>query len=641
MTAIRKRHGSRRLFRLATAWAVATLVCQGPVAADELAPTGSWSANTRGQAATPPMGWNSWNAFHGDIDEDKVLASARVIVDSGLAAKGYKSINIDDGWWLKRDLKTGRLVIRTATFPSAAMTDGTTSFKPLTDRLHGMGLRAGIYSEIGRNSCGQIHGLGSKTNPEGSVLEREVGLYGHIDQDIGLYFGEWGFDYIKVDGCGIRGLPATSPLVRDGTYRALPPLIDFDSIHRTDVAGVRSLFEQVGQALERHNPDGQYTFSLCIWGSSDVRSWAAKVGNLSRTSEDITPLWSRLLHNLDTASRRELYAQPGSWNDPDMLFIGTGEFDKDHMVEARSHFSLWAMVNAPLIIGFDLRQATPEQLAVLGNSAVIALNQDPGGHQAVLAYDTDDLQIFVKTLASGDKAVALFNRTSAPIQADLTAAQLKVAPDAPVTLTDLWGGAQRSFTKETKLTVAPRETLVFRVSGTRALRDGFYLSELPGNVYPAADGITVRQHDPSIHRGLGPWTGTKFGGEPPRYAGWGGARADRAPWGQGLSVAGRKFAIGIGVLANSRLEVRNQGSTRFAAQVGIDDSGAAGKRRVQFAVYGDGRLLARSGWLKAGDAPQPLSASIAGVKIVELVARADRAGGTDFPVTWGQAALLR
>lgn len=136
------------------------------------------------------------------------------------------------------------------------------------------------------------------------------------------------------------------------------------------------MFEEVAQALDRHNPDGQYTFSLCIWGSADVRSWAAKVGNLSRTSEDITPQWSRMLHNMDTAARRELYAHPGSWNDPDMLFIGSGEFDAAHMTEARSHFSMWAMLNAPLIIGFDLRKANAEQLAVLGNSAIIALNQD-------------------------------------------------------------------------------------------------------------------------------------------------------------------------------------------------------------------------------------------------------------------------
>lgn len=618
-----------------------TLSAQAPAAADDLAPTGRWSANVSGQASLPPMGWNSWNAFHTDIDEEKVMASARIIVDSGLAAKGYRYVNIDDGWWLKRSQPDGRMVVRTATFPSAVMTGGTTSFRPFTDRLHAMGLRAGIYSDIGPNSCAQIHGFGAKTNPEGTQAEREVGLYGHIDQDIALYFKEWGFDYIKVDGCGIRGLAPTTPLVANGTYRALTPLIDYDSTNRTDVAGVRDLFEQVAQALTRHNPDGDYALSICIWGSSNVRSWASKVGNLSRTSEDILPRWDRMLHNLDSAARRELYARPGSWNDPDMLFIGTGDFDAAHPVEAHSHFSMWAMLNAPLIIGFDLRKATPDQLAILGNREVIALNQDRGGHQAVLAFDTDELQYYVKTLASGEKAVALFNRTAVPVQATLTAAQLKLATDGEVTLTNLWGGDVTRFTKEAEFTLAPRQTLVFRANGRRQLPEGMYLSEMPGNVFPAADGLTTLQHDPSIHRGLGPWTGTKGGGERPRYAGWGGARADSSPWGQSLSISGSKYANGIGVMANSRIEVRNPGYARLKAQAGLDDSGSAMGRRVRFEIYGDGKLLTRTGWVSPGDPPRSIEASVSGVTIVELVARTDRRGGPDFPVTWGDAALVR
>ncbi len=587
------------------------------------------------------MGWNSWNAFHGDIDEAKVMASAQILVDSGLAAKGYRFVNIDDGWWLKRNRGDGRMVVRTATFPSAARADGTTSFRPLTDKLHAMGLKAGIYSDIGPNSCGQVFGFGSKTNPAGNQAEREVGLYGHIDKDIALYFAEWGFDYIKVDGCGIRALAASNPHVADGTYRLLPPLIDFDSTNRTNIPAVRGLFEEVAQALEKHNPDGDYTFSICIWGSANVRSWASRVGNLSRTSEDIGPRWDRMLHNLDSAARRELYAHPGSWNDPDMLFIGTGDFDANHPIEARSHFSMWAMLNAPLIIGFDLRQATPDQLAIFGNKEIIALNQDAGGHQAVLAYDTDDLQIYVKTLASGEKAVALFNRTSAPIKAELTAAQLKFSPDSEVRLTDLWGGGEKRFSGEVGLEVAPRQTLLFRASGTRQLSQGMYLSELPGNVFPAADGVTTLEHDPSIHRGLGPWTGTRGLGERPRYAGWGGARADSSPWGQGLSVSGRKFTSGIGIMANSRIEVRNPGFARLTAQTGIDDSGTSAGRRVRFEVYGDGKLLHRTGWTTVKDAPHVIDVPISGVKLVELISRTNKPGGSDLPVTWGDAALLR
>jgi hypothetical protein len=618
-----------------------TMACTTPLRAEGIEPTGVWTAYSKGQAQLPPMGWNSWNAFYSDVDEAKVLASAQVIVDSGLAAKGYRYINIDDGWWLQRSATDRRMVVRTATFPSAARADGSTSLRSLTDRLHGMGLKAGIYSDIGRNSCGQTFGHGAANNPQGTQIEREVGLYGNIDRDIALYFREWGFDYIKVDGCGIRGMGSDNPNVASGIYRAFRPLIDFDSPARSDISAVRALYEEVGTALERHNPDGDFVFSICLWGSADVRSWAHEVGNASRTSEDIGPQWGRMLHNLDSAARRELYAQPGSWNDPDMLFVGTGDFDARHLTEARSHFALWSMLNAPLIIGYDLRKATPELLAVLGNAAIIALNQDPAGHQAVLAFDTDDLQIFVKTLADGSKAVALFNRTAAPLKATLTAPHLKFAPDAPIALVDLWSDARENFTGQADFDLAPHETRVFRATGARQLAGGFYLSELPGSINVAEDGVARPVPDPSVHRAIISWQGTHGRGEAPRYAGWGGARADAAPYGQELRVAGTRFANGIGILANSRLEVRNAGFARFTAQVGVDQSAPVNAPRVRFELYGDGERLAETGWLGVGEAAAELSAPVQGRAILELVARSETPAGEPVPVVWGDAALTR
>ncbi|WP_155006410.1 NPCBM/NEW2 domain-containing protein [Sphingomonas hengshuiensis] len=624
--------------------AAAMLALAAPMAwaqGDPLAPAGRWTAYSRGSATLPPMGWNSWNAFTSDIDEEKLLASATIIVQSGLAAKGYRYIDIDDGWWLKRRQPDGRMMIRTTTFPSAAMPDGTTSFRPLTDRLHAMGLKAGIYSDIGRNSCGQVFTSTFPNQPEGTVAEREVGLFGHVDQDIKLYFADWGFDLIKVDGCGIRGLPATDPKVMAGQYRAFKPLVDSDSLARTDVAAVRRLYAEVGAALERHNPDNDYLFSICIWGAADSRSWSKDVGNISRTSEDISANWSRMLHNLDSVLRRPLYAHPGSWNDPDMLFVGSGEFDENHLVEARSHFSLWAMVNAPLFIGYDLRKAPPAMLDVLGNARVIALNQDAAGNQAVLAYDSGDVSILVKTLANGRKAVAVLNRTSAPIEAVLTAAHLKMLADADVRLTDLWSGASQSFRRETRLKLGARETLLFAAEGTRKLVDGLYLSEQPGVVNPAVDGVVVPEAEPLIHRAILPWMSTRGGGERPRYGGWGGAAADATPYGAELAIAGKRFDSGVGVLANSRIEVRNNGYRRFSAMVGIDESARDRSQPVTFAIYGDGKLLARSKPVRYGAAPVPLTADVAGVKIVELVARTPTAMRFSDPVTWGEAALLR
>ena len=179
-----------------------TAYAQGP---DPLAPTGRWTAYTAGRAATPPMGWDSWNAFASAVDEEKVMGSAKRIVDSGLARKGYRYINLDDGWAAGRRVSDGHLMIRADKFPSTGKRNQKTpSFKPFTDSLHAMGLKAGIYSDMGRNTCAQAWSATDEDLPKGSVAEREVGLHDRIEQDIALYFREWGFDYLKVDGCGLR-----------------------------------------------------------------------------------------------------------------------------------------------------------------------------------------------------------------------------------------------------------------------------------------------------------------------------------------------------------------------------------------------------------------------------------------------------
>lgn len=589
------------------------------------------------------MGWNSWNAFRTEVDEAKVMGAAKVLVDSGLAKLGYAYVNIDDGWWLKRRVSDGRLEIRTAIFPSAKVAGQDTSFRPYTDQLHRMGLKAGIYTDIGRNACSQAYDLHSPNLPEGSAAEREVGLHGHVDQDIALYFQEWGFDYIKVDACGIDVYGPGTALVREQGYRPLTPLIDQAAISRTNTPAVRALYEQVAQALKAHNPDGDYILAICNWGSADVRSWGKDVGHLWRTSGDITPTWTRMLHNFDSASTRALYAKPGAWNDPDILFVGHGDFDQDHLTEARSHFSLWAMINAPLLISYDLRQAPRALMDIWGAAEIVRLNQDPGGHQGVIAYASDDVQIIVKTLSNGKKAVALFNRGLAETRVTLTAAQMKFVADAPIALRNLWDGSPpTTFVGETAFTVAPRQTLVFEASGARELADGVYLSEIPGDLNVAVDGVIAPEPDPIVHRMRNVWGETRGSGEGPTYAGWGGAQADATPYDHTLRVDGRSFDTGIGVLTNSRIEARNAGHERFEALVGIDDSTRNTKDKVRFLVYGDGKLLAQSPPMSFGQAAQPISADIKGVRIVEIVARSERLT-SDLPlvVAWAQAALRR
>jgi len=617
-------------------------VAQSGLELDPLAATGRWSIPERSQARTPPMGWNSWNAFRTEVDEAKVLGAARAMVDSGLSRLGYTYVNVDDGWWLKRRQADGRLEIRTGLFPSAAIEGQDSSFRPYTDALHAMGLKAGIYTDIGRNACSQAYDLHSPNLPEGTTAEREVGLHGHVDQDIGLYFGEWGFDYIKVDACGINVYGPDTEVVRKYAYTPVTPLIDQAAINRTDVSAVRALYAEVAQALTTHNPDGDYILAICNWGSADVRSWGKDVGHLWRTSGDITPTWTRMLHNFDSASTRALYAKPGAWNDPDILFIGHGDFDQNHLTEARSHFTLWAMINAPLLISYDLRDAPQSLMDIWGNADIVRLNQDPGGHQGVIAYASDDVQIIVKTLSNGDKAVALFNRGLATTDVTLTAAQMKFAADAPVQLRNLWDQTGSTFTGETTFTLEPRQTLVFEASGARQLKDGVYLSEIPGQVNVAVDGVVAPEADPVVHRMRNAWGETRGSGERPTYTGWGGAQADATPYDQALRIAGQGFDTGIGVLANSRLEVRNAGHTRFEARVGVDDSTRNIKDKVRFQVYGDGELLAEITTMGFGEASRLLTVDITDVRLVELVARSETMN-SDLPlvVTWADAALRR
>lgn len=612
-------------------------------AADPLAPAGRWEGATGGSASTPPMGWNSWNAFRTEVDEAKVMGAARVLVDSGLAKLGYKQVILDDGWWMKRRTSDGRLQIRTGIFPSAATggPDGT-SFKPFTDKLHAMGLKAGIYTDIGRNACSQAYDLHSPNLPQGTTAEREVGLEGHVTQDIELYFKEWGFDYIKVDACGLADFLPGSDLVKQQDYRAAAPLIERGSINRTDIGAVRARYEAAAAALRTARPANDYVLSICAWGMANVRSWGKDVGNLWRTSADITPSWTSMLHNFDSAAKRALYAGPGHWNDPDILHIGHGAFDAANPVEVRSHFSLWAMINAPLLISYDLRSGPASLLAVLGNAEVVALNQDPAGHQGVVTYDSDDAQIIVKTLGDGRrKAVALFNRGATPAPVTLLASHLKLVDNAPVTLRDLWSKQSTTFNGEKEFTLAPHETLVLEASGTRQLENGVYLSEIPGSINVAIDGTRQPQLDPTVHRMIDPWSNTRSGGSRPQYAGWGGAQADATPFGQSLQVAGQVFDSGIGVLANSRLQVKNDGGyAQLTASVGVDDSTENTGQPVRFAVYGDGKLLAESAPLAFGARAPQLKADIRGVKVIELVVRGSKADGARPVVaSWGNARL--
>lgn len=623
--------------------ALSLLVALSAQAQQTLTPTGRWQHQPIGTSPTPPMGWSSWNAFRVDITEQKVLDSAQVIVDSGLAKAGYRNINVDDGWWLKRRTRDGRLLVRTSLFPSADLGAGKDStLRPFTDRIHAMGLKAGLYTDIGRNACSQAYDADSPNLPEGTHAEREVGLMGFMRQDVELFFNEWNFDYLKVDGCGLSSYGRDRPHVASGQYREYKPTIVEGSINQSDIEGTKKLYAALAGALHDVRPRGDYMLSVCLWGTVNVRSWGQDHGTLWRTSRDIWKGFAQMVHNFDTVATREFYAGPGRWNDPDMLEIGNGDFGDDHLLEARTHMGLWAIMAAPLMIGTDLSKASPAIIDILKAPEVVAINQDPAGHQGVLAYADSDRQIVVKTLADGRKAVLLFNRTGAPARFTLTAEHLKMDATAPIALRDVWARADAgTFTGKREFELQAREALLFTATGKHLLPRGYFVSERPASVYVARDGIRALEQDPVIYRALASWSTTDNGGTRPAYAGWGGPRADSTPFDQALSVQRQPFRHGLGVLADSRLQVKVPGgSQRVTARVGVDDSTRGKTAGVSFEVWGDGRKLASTPPMTFNQPARELSADLRGAMLIELVARqhgVDTAG--PVVVTWGEARI--
>ncbi|GAA3750880.1 glycoside hydrolase family 27 protein [Terriglobus aquaticus] len=418
-----------------------------------------------GQAAarptgTPPMGWNPWNAFRTEVTEAKILAVAQALKQTGLAEAGYRFIDVDDGWWLQRNAQH-RLIVRTSMFPSAVMPDGTTSLRPFVDRLHSMGLLAGLYTDIGRNACSQAWDPQSPNLPQGSVAEREIGSMDHQAQDMRLIFGAWNFDAIKVDACGLADFGPDKPAVKNGTYRALGPYIVRGQVSADQTAKVEALYASLKREIDTVRPQHDTALAICTWGEADVVRWGNRYGTSWRTSPDIEPTWKSMLANFDTAAAHPELAGPGHFNDPDMLELGNGEFDADHLDAARAHLSLWAMLNAPLILGSDITRWSPALVAVAGNREVIALDQDPLARQAVVVERNGDGEVLLKSLQDGSRAVALVNRGDAPLHLSLPTSKLGL--HGSLVTRDLWTHKEQPAGAAISADLLPRQTLLLRV----------------------------------------------------------------------------------------------------------------------------------------------------------------------------------
>ncbi|RWW71644.1 hypothetical protein BHE74_00020597 [Ensete ventricosum] len=335
------------------------------------------------------MGWNSWNHFQCNIDEKTIRETADALVKTGFANLGYRYVNIDDCWAeLNRDSQ-GNLVPKKSTFPSG--------IKALADYVHGKGLKLGIYSDAGTQTC-------SKTMP---------GSLGHEEQDAKT-FAAWGIDYLKYDNCNDQGIKPSERYTKMSTA-----------------------LKNCGRPI---------FFSLCEWGVDNPATWASTLGHSWRTTEDIFDTWDRMISRADQNDRWASYAKPGGWNDPDMLEVGNGGMTTE---EYRSHFSIWALVKAPLLIGCDVRSITNEALEILSNQEVIAVNQDSLGYQGrKLVLGANDTEVWAGVLSGSRVAVVLWNRGSS--DATITAKWPDIgipSPWAIVKARDLWAHADIGFLK--------------------------------------------------------------------------------------------------------------------------------------------------------------------------------------------------
>lgn len=315
-------------------------------------------------ALTPPMGWNSWNKFGCNINEETIKKMADAMVASGMKDAGYQYIVIDDCWQGQRD-SLGFIQPDPKRFPSG--------MKALADYIHSKGLKFGIYSCAGWNTCGG-----------------RPGSRGYEFQDA-IKYAEWGVDYLKYDWCYTDGLNAEGAYLtmRNALYKAGRPIV----------------------------------FSICEWGNNKPWLWGKNIGHLWRTTGDITNCFDCVVDHgtwkswgvmqiLDMQKDLRSYAGPDHWNDPDMLEVGNGM----SVNEDRAHFSMWCMLAAPLIAGNDLSNMSEETKEILTNKEVIAVNQDSLGIQGFKYFEKDGLEIWFKPLLYDNWAVCFLNRSTKPIE---------------------------------------------------------------------------------------------------------------------------------------------------------------------------------------------------------------------------------
>lgn len=377
----------------------------------------------------PVMGWASWNSFAAKIDYNVIKTQADALVSTGLKDAGYTHVNIDEGWWQGTRDSAGNITVDQAEWPGG--------MKAIADYLHGKGLKAGIYTDAGRDGCGYYFPTGRPAAP-GSGSE------GHYLQDM-LQFQRWGFDFVKVDWCGgdAEGLDPAS------TYRAISD-------------ANRAATTQTGRTL---------TLSICDWGKKNPWNWGAGTAPMWRTSTDIiyygqTATLPQALTNFDQA-QHPVSQHTGYVNDPDMLTVGMPGLTA---AQGRTELGMWAISGAPLLAGNNLATMSAETASILKNREVVAVDQDPRGLQGVkVAEDAAGLQVYGKVLAGeGKRAVLLLNRTSQAATMTARWADLGLTT-APATVRNLWAAKDNgSFATGYSVSVPANDSVFLTVQGADA-----------------------------------------------------------------------------------------------------------------------------------------------------------------------------
>ena len=386
----------------------------------------------RPQGVKPPlMGWSSWNAYMVDISDSIITHQADLMVEKGLKEAGYRYVNIDDGFFGYRD-ERGYMVPHPERFPK-----GPEGMRALVDHIHSLGLKAGIYSDAGDNTCGSsynhdLNGLGA-------------GLYGHDVVDAERYFNEWDFDFIKLDYCGGQNLK----LDPEERYREIRRVID--------------------SVATRH-----IRINVCRWNFPGT--WVNGIGDSWRISADIRPVWKSIKYIVGKNLYLSAYAGNGNYNDMDMLAVGynikPSPFWEEGLglsyTEEEAHFGIWCIMSSPLLLGCDIEYIPEETMKIITNPELIAINQDRLGLQAHVVQHVGETYVFAKDIIEkwgNTRAVALYNPADTSMRFTLTPEEIEMT--AALTVRDLNLNADLGECSSIEMTLPPHSAKILKVSGER------------------------------------------------------------------------------------------------------------------------------------------------------------------------------